>query len=97
MYGGTEPVGYDGGACYLAEVGDLSELRSRTEQPVPAPDARAAALGAMRARHASDGDILAPPHRPESGAFSGDDSHFQGSSCRNTVVSELEITMLIID
>lgn len=29
-------------------------------------------LGAARARHASDGDILAPPHRPESGAFSGE-------------------------
>ncbi|CAB3240350.1 unnamed protein product [Arctia plantaginis] len=75
----VEPVGYDGGACYLAEVGDMSELRARAERPGPAPDARVAALGAMRARHASDGDILAPPHRPESGAFSGDDRHFKES------------------
>lgn len=70
VYGDAEPVGYDGGACYLAEEGSVTELRSRP--PPPAPPARVAALGAMRARHASDGDILAPPHRPESGAFSGD-------------------------
>uniref|UniRef100_A0A2A4K1A2 Uncharacterized protein n=1 Tax=Heliothis virescens TaxID=7102 RepID=A0A2A4K1A2_HELVI len=59
----VEPVGYEGGACYLAESGALSELRGA--------GARAAPAGALRGRHASDGDILAPPHRPESGAFSG--------------------------
>ncbi|XP_047036469.1 uncharacterized protein LOC124642202 [Helicoverpa zea] len=61
----VEPVGYDGGACYLAESGALSELRGAGARDDPA--------GALRARHASDGDILAPPHRPESGAFSESD------------------------
>ncbi|XP_050554230.1 uncharacterized protein LOC118279289 isoform X2 [Spodoptera frugiperda] len=53
----VEPVGYEGGACYLAERGAVHELRAC----------------ALRARHASDGDILAPPLRPESGAFSESD------------------------
>ncbi|KAH9640883.1 hypothetical protein HF086_000788 [Spodoptera exigua] len=53
----VEPVGYEGGACYLAERGALADLRAC----------------ALRARHASDGDILAPPLRPESGAFSESD------------------------
>lgn len=66
----VEPVGYDGGACYLAEVGALSELRSRG---AGGGEGRGrGGGGALRARHASDGDILAPPHRPESGAFSGE-------------------------
>ncbi|XP_075985839.1 uncharacterized protein LOC142982968 [Anticarsia gemmatalis] len=75
MYAAAEPVGYEGGACYLAEVGAVAALRPRAAPAPPAPCAgpRAAALGALRARHASDGDILAPPHRPESGAFSESD------------------------
>lgn len=37
---------------------------------------RCSALAAgARARHASDGDILAPAPRPESGAFSGTAHH----------------------
>lgn len=63
-----EPVGYDGGACYLAETGELAELRA----PAGRGPGRSGP-GALRARHASDGDILAPPHRPESGAFSGNE------------------------
>ncbi|XP_031767128.2 uncharacterized protein LOC113509286 isoform X2 [Galleria mellonella] len=63
----VETVGYEGGACYLAEVGSVSELRARPASTEIVPP------GAMRARHASDGDILAPPQRPESGAFSESD------------------------
>lgn len=54
---GAEAVGYDGASCYLSDGG-----------AVPAVGGR----GGWRARHASDGDILAPPCRPESGAFSGE-------------------------
>ncbi|KAJ8708881.1 hypothetical protein PYW08_010263 [Mythimna loreyi] len=64
----VEPVGYDGGACYLAETGELAELR-----PPAGRGPGRSGPGAMRARHASDGDILAPPVRPESGAFSESD------------------------
>ncbi|KAM3957245.1 uncharacterized protein ACR2FA_008805 [Aphomia sociella] len=63
----VETVGYEGGACYLAEVGSVSELRGR-----PA-STEVVSVGTLRARHASDGDILAPPQRPESGAFSESD------------------------
>lgn len=69
----VEPVGYDGGACYLAEEGMLAELRSHA-----GPEGRGRALpgpglaGPGRPRYASDGDILAPTLRPESGAFSGE-------------------------
>ncbi|XP_059056099.1 uncharacterized protein LOC131849978 [Achroia grisella] len=63
----VETVGYEGGACYLAEVGSVSELRAK---PV---NTEVVSSGTMRARHASDGDILAPPQRPESGAFSESD------------------------
>ncbi|XP_053620402.1 uncharacterized protein LOC128680932 isoform X2 [Plodia interpunctella] len=66
----VEVVGYEGGACYLAEVGVLSELHSR---PVSS--------GTLRARHASDGDILAPPVRPESGAFSESDLDLELEEC----------------
>lgn len=77
----AETVGYDGGACYLAEVGSVWELRARIAESMSPhaalalePPGALRALeppGALRARHASDGDILAPPCRPESGAFSG--------------------------
>ncbi|XP_060807876.1 uncharacterized protein LOC132903459 isoform X2 [Amyelois transitella] len=60
----VEVVGYDGGACYLAEEGSECDLHNR---PVVSN------VGTLRARHASDGDILAPPVRPESGAFSESD------------------------
>lgn len=55
----TEPAGYE---WCVVEAPSAGRMR------VPA----GAGAGAMRARHASDGDILAPPHRPESGAFSGE-------------------------
>ncbi|CAH0598139.1 unnamed protein product [Chrysodeixis includens] len=70
----VEPVSYDGGACYLAEEGTLAELRSHA-----GPEGRGRALagpgllGPGRPRYASDGDILAPTLRPESGAFSESD------------------------
>ncbi|KAJ8708527.1 hypothetical protein PYW07_010652 [Mythimna separata] len=68
----VEPVGYDGGACYLAESGELAELRPPAGRG-PGRAGPGAGVGAWRARHASDGDILAPPVRPESGAFSESD------------------------
>ncbi|KAL0860262.1 hypothetical protein ABMA27_009683 [Loxostege sticticalis] len=66
----VEAVGYEGGACYLAEVGSVSELRARASV---SPHHIVAPAASLRARHASDGDILAPPCRPESGAFSESD------------------------
>ncbi|KAJ2944885.1 hypothetical protein O0L34_g1776 [Tuta absoluta] len=62
----VEAVGWEGGACYLAEAGCL---RSRAKLLAAE---RSEACG-VRARHASDGDILAPTLRPESGAFSESD------------------------
>ncbi|RVE42271.1 hypothetical protein evm_013079 [Chilo suppressalis] len=88
----VETVGYEGGACYLAEVGSLSELRARAAAGTGGGagagggpgGARAAEGGAggmpARARHASDGDILAPLQRPESGAFSGDTYIYSGGA-----------------
>lgn len=80
----AEAVGYESGACYLAEedaLGALGALGAMGAAAAGALRCRARALAAAegaqaewrgaRARHASDGDILAPALRPESGAFSG--------------------------
>lgn len=64
----TEAVGYEGGACYLT-----SRAAVTAESVTSRADVTAVTV-TSRARHASDGDILAPAHacRPESGAFSGE-------------------------
>lgn len=49
----------------MAEVGSVAALRQRERS------LRTASGRGTRARHASDGDILAAAPRPESGAFSG--------------------------
>lgn len=68
----TEPAGYE---WCVSETGSVTHARLPGAGAGASAGSNAGACvgaGGMRARHASDGDILAPSHRPESGAFSGE-------------------------
>ncbi|KAL4709655.1 hypothetical protein ACJJTC_007386, partial [Scirpophaga incertulas] len=89
----VEPVGYEEGACYLSSIEGSPVRRGPT--PPPATPAPATVVGRMLparpARHASDGDILAPPLRPESGAFSESDLDVDIETCEERPPAYLSV------
>ncbi|CAF4956442.1 unnamed protein product [Pieris macdunnoughi] len=70
----VEPLGYASDTLYLEEEAWGAAPSSGLAWSPPAE-------GFMRGRHASAGDVLAPTHRPQSGALSESDIDFELEAC----------------
>ncbi|XP_022126964.2 uncharacterized protein LOC111001384 [Pieris rapae] len=70
----VEPLGYASDTLYLDEEAWGNAPSTALAWSPPAE-------GFLRARHASAGDVLAPTHRPQSGALSESDIDFELEAC----------------